>query len=87
MRAATLKNKVLSQLDSGVGTGRRFTVKPLPNVDQIVAEKGNTGKSIDPEPNWRETVPKGRQAWFTVAMVIGALIVFYVLLKQKVIKI
>ncbi|MCB0631264.1 MAG: hypothetical protein R2824_15825 [Saprospiraceae bacterium] len=86
MRAATLKNSVLSQLDAGVGTDRNYTVKPLPNVDQIVADKATTGQSTGPQPNWRETIPKGRQAWFTVAMVAAAVIVFYVLLKQKVIK-
>ncbi|PHN00761.1 hypothetical protein [Flavilitoribacter nigricans] len=87
MSALQFKNPVLSHLDGHKGTGRQATVRPLPDIHTMVDEKSLGVQSADPQPSWQETVPKGRQMWFTVGMVIAALIVFYFLLKQKVIKI
>ena len=83
MRTASLKNAVISQLNGLSGTGVQSTVQPLPNIDELIADKSQIGQSADPQPTWQETVPKGRQMWFTVGMVAAALVVFYFLLKQN----
>lgn len=87
MKSLNFKNPVLNQLDAHKGTGRQATVRELPNIDQIVVDKSQIGKSTDPAPQWQETVPQGRQLYFSLGMVVVALVIFYGLLKYKVIKI
>ena len=86
MNALVYKNSVISQLDAEKGTGRQATVRPIPGIDGIVAEKAQTGLSDYSAPNWEQVMPQGRQWWFTAGLILAALVIFYILVKQKVIK-
>lgn len=87
MRTASIKNAVISQLNGLSGTGVQSTVQPLPNIDELIADKSQVGTSADPLPSWEQVIPEGRQLWFSIGLVVAALVIFYFLLKQKVIKI
>jgi hypothetical protein len=86
MKSLTYKNPVLHQLDGHKGTGRQATINQLPDIHTMVEDKGKNVQSADPQPQWRETIPKGPQMWFTVAAVVVALAAGYALVKYKVIK-